>query len=60
MRVAYLKAVALFLPVAVVVECDAVLLFPILACDLGAGNFAETLENLAQRAFVFSCQCMSQ
>jgi hypothetical protein len=58
-RLAYLKAIALFLPVTVVVECDATLLFSILGWDLDAGNFAKAFENLAQRAFVFGRQSMS-
>jgi hypothetical protein len=58
-RLAYLKAIALFLPVTVVIEGDTTLLFSILGWNLDAGNFAEAFEDLAQRAFVFSRQSMS-
>ena len=57
---AYEKAIASFFPVAVVVECDATLLFSLLAWDLDGGDFAKPFEDVAQRAFVFSRQGVSQ
>jgi len=57
---AYEKAIASFFPVAVVVECDAALFFPIFGWNLDGGDFAEPFENLAVRAFIFGRQGVSQ
>ena len=57
---AYAKAIASFFPVAVVVECDAVLFFSIFGWNLDGEDFAEPFENLAVRAFIFGRQGVSQ
>ncbi len=57
---AYEKAIALFLPVDVVVECNASFLFSIFGGNLDGGDFAEPFEGLAKRALIFGCQGMSQ
>jgi len=54
--VAYEKAIPLFFPVAIVVECNAALFFSIFGRNLDGGGFAEAFENLAKRAFVFGRQ----
>ena len=53
---AYEKAIPLFFPVAIVVECNAALFFSIFGRNLDGGGFAEAFENLAKRAFVFGRQ----
>jgi len=49
---AYVEAITLFFPIAVVVECGAALFFSI----FDGRGFAEAFENLAERAFVFGRQ----
>ena len=57
-RMAFGKAIALLFPVAIVIECDLTFLFPIF--DLDAGDSAQALENLAERALEFGRQCLGE
>src|SRR5205085_9231462 len=52
------EAIALFFPVAIVIECDLTFLFPIV--DLDGGDGAEPLENLTEGALEFGRQCLGQ
>ena len=55
---AFREAIALFFPVAIVIECDLTFLFPIV--DLDGGDGAEPLENLTEGALEFGRQCLGQ